>query len=623
MWHNQCPMRLRPKLPKTRAAWLALAEGVLVMLAVAGMIGAVVAPVFADLESYGGHDWDQMAAHRYLITKTILQYRQFPFWNPYGCGGHPSWGGLESGTTIVSPWFPFYLGMKLQLAQRVELVGTAVISAIGAYLFAGRFTTSKAARAIVCVLFAVNGRWALQAAAGHVWHLYYAYTPWVLFFFDRACGGDPEGNPPKIRDAVVAGIVLAMMVYAGAIYPLPQTAFIVALYSVFAAARLRSPRPLGMLAIAGAVSFGLSAPKLLPLLDALSRFPRLIDSPETFDFTALVAMLTSPDQSFGSRPANVSHWGWHEYGMYVGWAGVLAMIAGALYARGVREGAWKWVALVLFILGFGAFAEYAPWAILHKGPIFKSQHVPSRWHYPCVLVLGAMACSVVERVLRRSGKARVTGEIALLGLLGYMAYDVSNVARLPMQSAFHMKLGPHKMRTDEFHQEKNIPAHLRYLTADYAPPALPAEIENVGTIECITFPGLNVYVRNAEGGAAGLGAKGRGDPAYRGEAFTKSGVGSARIVKWSPNEVTVLVENANPGDMLVLNQNWDPGWKANGTSAINLEDATATRIEGGVDSYVFRYRPRTWWPALAIFWLTVGTMLFVSRRLRQSRTQRT
>ncbi len=44
-----------------------------------------------------------------LAIKTIKHYHQFPFWNPYSCGGHTWWGGLENGVNLVSPFFPVYM----------------------------------------------------------------------------------------------------------------------------------------------------------------------------------------------------------------------------------------------------------------------------------------------------------------------------------------------------------------------------------------------------------------------------------------------------------------------------------------------------------------------------------
>ena len=77
-------------------------------------------------------------------------------------------------------------------------------------------------------------------------------------------------------DLVLAGACIATMVYGDAIYPVPQTAFVLFVYAVVMARSTRSWRPFVALAWSGAVAVGLAAPKLLPLFEALWRFPRVI-----------------------------------------------------------------------------------------------------------------------------------------------------------------------------------------------------------------------------------------------------------------------------------------------------------------------------------------------------------
>ncbi len=594
--------------------WSRAAANLLGWCVVLAMIACVCSPLLKNVRTLGFHDWDQMEAHRYLIVKTIRDYHEFPFWNPYGCGGHPAWGGLESGTTVVSPWLLPYLLLKLGPALRVELVGMALISAIGTWLLAGRFTRSAGVRAFVCAVFVVNGRWALQAATGHTWHLYYAWTPWLLYFFDVACSAEAEASGRRGRNVVLAGAAMAMMVYGGGIYPLPHTAVLLSLYAVVLAMVTRRAFPIFVLAGVAVLAFGFSAPKLFPILEMLGRYPRLVTSTESIDIGTLLTILTSRDQGISSRPANVPQWGWHEYGMFIGWGGVIALVCGAIFSRGPRTTALKWAALVALLLGFGDFHEYSPWNQLHKMPVFRSQHVPTRWEYPAVLLFGVLAAAMAERLLKRAGRARILGEVAALLAAAWVAFDIAHVSLVPMQTSFGTPAPDLPDEIVTFHTEKTAPPALHY-AADWAPPALPGEIANIGTIDCSTFPGLNSYVR--EGLSGGLGAKGRGDPAYHGEAFTSTLKGTAVIERWSPNVVTVSVSGAVPGDLIVLNQNWDPGWVVNGQRAVNFHDAAAARIDSPSQEFVFRYRPRTWWLSLVVFALTVGAVVAAIRVWRR------
>lgn len=615
----------QPRRRLTLPDWGRLAAWILAWAIVLSTIGIVVGPVFHDIHTLGTHDWDQMESHRYLLYKSVHSYRQFPFWNPYGCGGHPSWAGIESGTTIVSPWLPFYLFAPLPIALKVEIVGTALISAIGTWKLAGRFTRSAAIRAFCCAVFVVNGRWALQAAAGHTWHLYYAWTPWVLYFFDRAsgCGDRPAITAPaaRWRDVVLCGACIAMMVYTGAIYPLPQTVLALAIWSILLALSYRTIRPVAVAIASGVVGFGLSAPKLIPVLDVVRRFPRLVDSTETLDLRGFVVIFTSRDQTFGSRPAPLSPYGWHEWGIYIGWAAFAALIAGAIFARSRRERPLKAVGMIFVLLGFGAFHEYAPWTLLHLAPIFKSQHVPSRWLYPATLVLAVVFASLLERAMLRLRGLRALGEVVLLACVAWMSLDIARVARLPMAQMFGSHMPKIFVRTDTFHTEAHVTNDYQYDGVSYGQASLPSEMANVGQIECMIFPGLSVFARDAHGVIKGMGAKGRGDPAYKGEAYTASGKGTAELVHFTPNAMTVHVDGATPGDLLVLNQNWDPGWRADGAPAVAYHDAVATAVKVPSETVLFRYRPHYWWLSLGIFGVTVAAIGAAYRRRIRARAR--
>jgi len=604
--------RAREALPRTWGDWGRLAAALVAWAIILGMIGFVVAPAFKDMQSLGSHDWDQMEAHRLLVRRTIREFKQFPFWNPFGCGGSPSWAGMESGSTVVSPWLPFILYASLPVAVKVEMAGTALIAAIGTWLLAGRFTKSAALKALCCAAFVVNGRWALQIAVGHTWHLYYAWTPWTLYFFDRAV----QKGRQTSRDVVLCGACIAMMVYNGGIYPLPQTIVALAAWAIGLAAFHRSIKPIGAAVCAGLFSFGLSAPKLIPTVDMMLRFPRTIASTETIDLRAFVVTLTARDQSIASGPVPVSPYGWHEWGCYIGWVIFLALFAGAMFARGPREVPLKWMALLLILLSFGAFHEYAPWTLLHKAPIFSSQHVPSRWVYPGILALAVVFSSMAERWLRASRRARPFIELALLGCVAWVASDVARIATIPIAQGFVAHMPKPKGAPGPFRTENGPPMDEYYDPMAYGPPSLMAVMDNIDPIECMLFPGLGVFSKDEHGVVPGLGAKPRGDPKYRGEAFTESGKGRAMLTSFSPNEMTVKVEDGVPGDTVVLNQNWDDGWRANGSAVIDEHDLAAAPIRSPNETFVFRYRPRYFGVSMVILLATLAIIAasFVRRR---------
>jgi hypothetical protein len=90
------------------------------------------------------------------------------------------------------------------------------------------------------------------------------------------------------------------------------------------------------------------------------------------------------------------------------------------------------------------------------------------------------------------------------------------------------------------------------------------------------------------------------------------------VTKWTPNEVTVDVQGARPGEHLVLNQNWDPGWSAKGHDVASWSDTVAATLTQPDGTVVFRYRPPTFWPGVALFFVTVGWIGTAYRKARRA-----
>ena len=563
-------------------------------------LALVVAPTFGDLELYGGHDWDEMTAHRLLTVRSLLRYHQLPLWMPYACGGYSEWGNVVGGTNLVSPFLPVYLLLELRLALRLELLGTLLISAAGCWCLAGQFTRSAALRAFASLLFVANGRWALQAATGHLWHLEYCYVPWVFWAFERSLSSTRLAPAPVLGGAVA----LASMVYSGGIYPLPQTALLLGFYAALRAAIERNPRPLRELAVIGVAALGLSAPKLIPIVIEFGERPRLIDSTEAIDFRILWHALVAPGQTPGARPVAIPQWGWHEYGMYIGWLPALLVLLATLWPIRGRALALKLTGLLALALGFGAFHRYAPWTLLHEVGPFRSQHVPTRWAYPALLLLGMAALPTFERALRRLSESKHL-ELLLLAGCALMAVDIGRAASLPMQQAFWMRARPTR-EARSFEQFAQVPRQLQYVRRDYAPEAVPAMLAGYGVLQCNVHASLSVYApRSADGRPVGMGARGRGDAGYRGEAYTLSGVGDVRIVAFSPNRVVIEVRGATAGDRLVYNQNFDPGWTVDGVAAPRYRDVVSAVIPATNARLSFEFRPRGLSAGLAILALTL------------------
>ncbi len=547
-----------------------------------GSLGFVLGPMLSDLSTYGFHDWDVETAYRY-ITVVSLKHGEGPWWHPWLCGGVPAFGYPEGASNLVSPYLPIYLAFDVRTAIRLEVLGQGLFGLLGCYAFASVLTRSVALRILLPALFILNGRWALQAATGHTWHLQYAFVPWVFYAFERSLVAG------RLRYACLAGGALALATYLGGIYPVPHGALLLALYAVLRATFERSTRPLVSLVVAGVSAVGLALPKLLAVADQMRVIPRLIDSPEVIGFSQLFAMLTAPDQKYGVLATRVPAYNWHEWGIYVGFGG-LAILLFALFSSGARGQSYKLLGLLCLLLGFGAYAQWAPWSLLHKLPVFASQHVPSRFHYPMLLMLGASFVVLAGHYLEPLLLKRPWLDTLCLLPVALLAWDMARFSQTPFAQAFWMQAPPIEPAR-EFEHRRDAP--VRYLRQDWAQPILLSMFANTGVERCYGVdPNFRPSIVPVE------------DAAYVGPVSVE-GVGTAKVVRFTPNHALVELSGARAGDLVVYNMNYDPSWGANDEPALEVRGLVAARLEPGVSQVSFRYFPRTFWVSVPVCLLTL------------------
>jgi hypothetical protein len=561
------------------------------VLLVAATIVYAYFPFLQHTDLLGRHDWDQMEAHRYLVQKSILHYHQFPFWNPYACGGFDAWGGLESDTVVITPWILAYLILPLGVAIRVEILGCAIVSAFGAWFLASRFVRSPALKALVTILWVVNVRHVLQLNVGHTWHLSYAWVPWVFYFFERA------SHRLTARDVAGGAIALAMMMYSGAIYPLPQVALVLVVYACARAIADRTPRPIAALAAQGLLAMAFSAPKLVPQLAVIRRFPRLVTSDEVYPLDVLFDSLASrarQDEAYRL----VATQGWHEYGMYVGLP-VVAWLLWAMFANaGKRATHFKWMAFGVVLVSLGAIGKAAPWTLLHKLPLFASQHVPMRWLYFAILPAALVAAMATELALVRLRRVGLWIEAVTLLAVAFVAIDVAPIVRRLARVTFvHAPAGVSES-FGPIHTYRGLPSSIKYDPGSYGYASLPAEMLNIATTDCNMFPGL-ANPNRPPINTPGLGAIASDDPRYRGEAWVEGG-GTAEITRFSPNAIDVTIHGASPGARVVIDQNWDDGWTADGRPIPNRDDLVWAEAPAEGATIRFSYTPHAFWSSVML-----------------------
>jgi hypothetical protein len=254
--------------------------------------------------------------------------------------------------------------------------------------------------------------------------------------------------------------------------------------------------------------------------------------------------------------------------------------------------------VLCLLLGFGAFHELAPWALLHELPIFASQHVPSRFHYPMLLMLGVAFVASNAALFEAHAQRRRWLDLALLVPVAVFAWDMARFSRTPFEQAFWMR-APETIRRAEIFEHRTRPP-IDYLQPDWSGAMLLAMFANTGVVRCY---GVDPNFKPA--------AVGKDSRRYRGRAYVEDGVVEspraprAKVVEWTPNRAVIAVHDVEPGALVVYNMNYDPSWRADGAPALNHGGLVAGRLAPGAKSVEFRYFPRTLAWTLPICLLTL------------------
>src|SRR5438132_6821128 len=112
------------RLPSTRTLSLCAMYGAL--------SGLMCARLFTQPNALGHYDWDVHLFFYAAVLKSVVEYGQWPFWNPWYCGGNVLWQNPQ--VALLSPVYPLALVMSLPLAMKVNIVVHYWIGFVGMHL---------------------------------------------------------------------------------------------------------------------------------------------------------------------------------------------------------------------------------------------------------------------------------------------------------------------------------------------------------------------------------------------------------------------------------------------------------------------------------------------------------
>lgn len=479
----------------------------------------------------GIHDWDYHLLLLEVSKKAIVEYGEFPWWNPWIMGGYDYLTNPQTFPLGVFSVFtylmPTYIGIK---------VGYLAFYLLGFY---GVFRLLASKLGVMRVI-AVWAGLLFVGCTYFSWHIFFAghanacsafWIPWIAYFYM-----DFRQRGLRVFPVLCSVLIFTHLVIGGATHfavYLPIVFFVTVLADVLAN-KLRWTTLLFPIGVA-ALGYGLGLWKLYPVLVHSFEVPRVFLDRTYLNFFGLLMSLT--DSISQEADFKVYNWGWWEHGAHL----ELIIIAIALYYRNLVKLNHWFIVLFIFVLwvAMGDFPKnFNPWHLMNAHlPVFKSLRVPFRVLIFPVFGLIIYAALVFNQLLKTHEVWKI---IMLVSLVNVLMANYS-ISRSLKSSADFQALAPTTLTSIS----TSMPPS--FVWADRTSMYLKI-IQNQGVIHGYEAMPLKHTGFKTEDALSGSNAN---------ERSLIPLVLDADVLDWTPSRITLkMLSNS-----VTLNQNYAEGWK--------------------------------------------------------------
>ncbi len=506
-------------------------------------------PISGDAEMF-----DEL---RWVPLNTVAHFHQWPYWNPYKCGGMTMLGNPESG--IITPFFLLYLMLGLVPGLILEIYLHVAIGFAGGYLLGRELRLRLIPSLMLAGMFPTSSWLSLHIAVGHLNFLPALYFPLILALVLAAC------RLKLWYPAALAGFLCALTLTEGN-YPFVYATMLVTILATILALTRLSIRPLLVAALVGAFALAFGSLKLVPVAGWMPLHARFFGA-SWLEWHGVVGALFSRNQNLYRD--RVGPFFFSEDGGYLSLAFLALALIGAL-AAGRNAVTWVLGVVVFLLLYRGDTGPHALINYLRLVPLADNMGLCGRWVIPLLFCVGVLAALGAQVLCDHFGSwgPRLAMLLLVVGLVdawvvcapNYRYYFSEHVERPESSKSFR------QFWNDGFAGKQTM----TYLAQ-----------ANMGAVNCTTY---GYWVSRGS-------VLGYNEPGYRGE-YWLLGDGVVTQTDWSPNVLTFDV-SAKSAATLVINQNFDHDWRlTKGQGTVVSEDALlAVEVPQGHQLLRLRYRP--------------------------------
>ncbi len=541
------------------------------------------APTFPKWNNIGGVDWDNQFADIEVQRMSVVQDFAFPFWNPYECGGVPSFANPRS--VCLAPWFPLLLIFGTLSGLKISMILMLALGLFFAYLVAREWKLSVPASILAAGITMLNTTYPLHITTGNIEWLANGLIPLCFWSYRHAIVKN------SMKFLIITSLTLAAMVLSGALYQPFFSAFLLLIYSIALIITKRKVQPIKFLIIVGVMALSFTFLKTSSMIELSARTPKYSVLPVAFGALSWEAipyafLNRNNNHTFlktGNFDILSASCKSGEYANYIGIVSVILFFVGLLFQFRNYKSLWL-TFFIMFILWLGPLLPFNIWGLLNKLPMLSVLRIPARTMCALSLLLGigaAVGLDFFYNSFNNNFKFKFFKPFRWVIML-FVIIDLGLLANSYWDLSFYLKM-PKRITNAPFKQingnDLNYPNQFNALVCNQpCSTMIPALYQNCGV------------VRAYENLTTSRNAIPADSPLYKGEAFFANGAtGKITSISVKINEWIIEGIADSPG-LLSINQNFYPGWHEKLNGVLENHGLISSPIPAGhfVRHFVFK-----------------------------------
>lgn len=521
----------------------------------------------------GGFDWDQHFFYLESTRKPIIDFKQFPFWNPYYAGGIPILENPQIKFFAPTNLFSFFMGSVKGL--KISILFYHLAGVLGCiHLFRNVLKFRTLPTLLSSILFLFCGWHSQQIFPGHSQFFSTPLLPFIAGFLVRF------NTERKFKDCFSASLFMTILLSEGNIYIFLYLnlflSLLVVYYFLTKETRFIAFNILKFLFL----TFLLSSYRLFPEMDYFFHYGAFYkaDTLSLNIFNAWDIFTNASQHPFLAVPIAGQEYRWWEYGNYIGVLPFLIFVSLIGFTK-KNELPFLILLVLSLLLMLGNFHTFSPANLLSHIPGFSNIRCYARWSIVFVFIFSVLIGINLNRFIdkmffypnfQRSDSIKALFYTFLSAICIYFYTDISKKNGKNFKNIFIYSNVIVSENTQNFETRNSFPSY----GADSS--LLTGIFQNKSTRDA-----YENLLSNRNLPAAG-------DKNYRGEFFLTSG----DVIKqtyWSPGELHFHTNVSKPGK-LIINQNYNEQWKASsGHDIKNINGLIGVELLQGENNIVLYY----------------------------------